>query len=61
MRTAEVDELRSLFLLVYHIRGRTRQYQGAEGRNIDKLLSSLFSFSFLCSRLGGPLTFIQKA
>ncbi len=46
MRTAEVDEFRSLFQLVCHIRGKTRRYQGAEDRNTDKLLSSLFSSLF---------------
>ena len=46
MRTAELDEFRSLFQLVCHIQGKTRRYQGAEDRNTDKLLSSFFSSLF---------------
>ncbi len=38
MRTAELDEFRSLFQLACHIQGKTWRYQGAEDRNTDKLL-----------------------
>jgi hypothetical protein len=55
IRTPELDELRSLFLLACHIRGKTLWYQGAEDHNTDNLLSYLFSSSLLHYRLGWHL------
>jgi hypothetical protein len=52
IRTPELDELRSLFLLACHIGGKTLRYRGAEDHNTDSLLPSLFSSSLLRSRLG---------
>src|SRR5258708_5757611 len=52
IRTPELDELRSLFLLACHIGGKTLRYQGAEDHNTNNLWPSLSSSSLLYYRLG---------